>query len=100
MTTRPDTGERPQGTDEANPTVPAGGPRQFHDVPGTYLAQMHAAIPVYDGFQAAIADAAAGLEAPRVLDLGAGTGETTSAVLGRYPDATVTLLDKNPDMLA
>jgi tRNA (cmo5U34)-methyltransferase len=75
-------------------------PHQFHDVPATYLAQMRAAIPVYDEFQAAIADAAAGLEVQRVLDLGAGTGETTLAILARYPGAMVTLLDKNPDMLA
>lgn len=61
---------------------------------------MHAAIPVFDEFQAAIADAAAGLDVQRALDLGAGTGETTLAVLERYPSAVVTLLDRNTDMLA
>lgn len=61
---------------------------------------MHAAIPVYDEFQAAIAEASVGLEVKRVLDLGAGTGETTLAILGRHPRAMITLLDKSPDMLA
>ncbi len=75
-------------------------PHQFYDVPATYLAQMHTAIPVYDEFQAAIAEASVGLEVKRVLDLGAGTGETTLAILGRHPRAMITLLDKSPDMLA
>lgn len=75
-------------------------PHQFHDVPATYLAQMRAAIPVYDEFQAAIAEAAVNLKVQRVLDLGAGTGETTLAILGRHPGAMITLLDKSPDMLA
>lgn len=99
MTTRQNTSDGLERPGEADATVPPRAQRQFHDVPATYLAQMRAAIPVYDEFQAAIADAAAGIEVQRALDLGAGTGETTLAILGRFPDAVVTLLDKNPDML-
>jgi SAM-dependent methyltransferase len=39
-------------------------------------------------------------DAPRVLDLGGGTGSTTRAVLDARPGARVVLVDENPDMLA
>lgn len=105
MTMRPNTSAGPEssdgaGTAGAGVAGAVGTPRQFHDVPTTYLTQMHAAIPVYDRFQAAIAGAANGLVVHRALDLGAGTGETTLAILARYPGAMVALLDKNPDILA
>ncbi len=100
MTTRSNTNAGLEARDEADATVSPRGPHQFHDVPATYLAQIRAAIPVYDEFQAAIAEAAAGLEVQRALDLGAGTGETTLAVLRQYPGAEVTLLDRDPGMLA
>ena len=35
----------------------------------------------------------------RVLELGMGTGETTRVLLERYPDAWVTGLDSNPEMV-
>ncbi|MDR3364156.1 MAG: class I SAM-dependent methyltransferase [Clostridiales Family XIII bacterium] len=38
--------------------------------------------------------------APRVLDLGAGTGLYSSFLLKRYPAASITLLDFSEDMLA
>jgi tRNA (cmo5U34)-methyltransferase len=38
-------------------------------------------------------------EAPRILDLGCGTGNTTSAVLDAFPGARVTCLDGSEDML-
>lgn len=101
MTMRPNTSAGPEPPNGAGAADAARPPRQFHDVPTTYLDQMHAAIPVYDQFQAAIADAAAGLlVVQQALDLGAGTGETTLAILARYPDAMITLLDKSPDMRA
>ena len=40
-----------------------------------------------------------GAGAPRVLDLGAGTGSTSSAVLRAQPDAQLVLVDENPGML-
>jgi tRNA (cmo5U34)-methyltransferase len=38
--------------------------------------------------------------APRTLDLGAGTGSTSLAVLCARPDARIVLVDENPGMLA
>jgi tRNA (cmo5U34)-methyltransferase len=35
----------------------------------------------------------------RVLELGVGTGETTRRLLGRYPDAEITGLDAQPEMV-
>ena len=35
----------------------------------------------------------------RVLELGVGTGETTRRLLERYPDAEVTGLDSQPEMV-
>ena len=50
---------------------------------------MRDAIPVYDAFQDAVADAGASVPAQRILDLGTGTGETARRVLGRHPGARV-----------
>ena len=60
-------------------------------------------VPDYDTLQAEIARAAGewhGAGSPRVLDLGAGTGSTSRAVLDARPDARLVLLDENPGMLA
>ena len=38
-------------------------------------------------------------EAPKVLDVGAGTGSLTRNILGRFAKADITLLDQSPDML-
>ena len=46
-----------------------------------------------------MADAATGVGVARVLDLGAGTGETSAAVLARHPTATLVLLDESAGML-
>ena len=50
--------------------------------PDTYLAEMLAEVPGYDELEAAVAAAAAGIEANTVLELGTGTGETALRVLG------------------
>ena len=83
---------------------------QFHFDPETYMALMHQAIPVFDEFQEAVGVACCA-PAPgclnvspsaarvRVLDLGAGTGETATAVLQRFPGARITLLDTSAQML-
>ena len=60
---------------------------------------MRDAVPRYDELQQAIADSTAGVRAERVLDLGAGTGETARYVLASHPSARVTLVDKNTEML-
>src|SRR5204863_9314666 len=51
----------------------------FHFSPDFYLEMVRAEIPVYDEFQHAVADATAGADVRRILDLGTGTGETAHA---------------------
>jgi trans-aconitate methyltransferase len=66
--------------------------------PETYLDAIRADIPRYDELQAATVDAIP--FAPRgVLELGVGTGETTRRLLERYPEAEVTGLDSQPEMV-
>jgi tRNA (cmo5U34)-methyltransferase len=71
---------------------------QFHMDPETYLDEIRADIPRYDELQAATVDAIP-LAPSRVLELGVGTGETTRRLLERYPDADVTGLDSQPEMV-
>jgi tRNA (cmo5U34)-methyltransferase len=72
---------------------------QFHFDPDTYLALIRREVPVYDEVQLAVGEAAAGGEARRILDLGAGTGETSRAVLEHHPTAALVLMDESPEML-
>ena len=77
---------------------------QFHFDPATYTDEIRVDVPAYDELQAAVADAASARTSsgsgPRVLDLGAGTGETSLALLARCPGASLTLFDESPEMLA
>jgi len=72
---------------------------QFHFTPETYLGEIRDELPAYDDLQAAVADAAAAVPADRVLDLGAGTGETAAAVLIGQPAASLVLVDESAGML-
>jgi tRNA (cmo5U34)-methyltransferase len=75
---------------------------QFHFDPATYLGMIRTEVPDYDALQAQIGRAASewpGTGAPRVLDLGAGTGSTSRAVLDARADARLVLVDENPGML-
>src|SRR5689334_18643548 len=76
---------------------------QFHFDPDTYLAMIREELPDYDTLQSEIArlvrESDAG-DAPRVLDLGGGTGTTSRAVLDARPAAQLVLVDENPDILA
>jgi hypothetical protein len=47
---------------------------QFHFDPASYLERIRAEVPAYDELQDVVADATAGIQAQRVLDLGVGTG--------------------------
>ena len=75
---------------------------QYHFDPSTYLATIREEVPDYDTLQSEIArlvrDSGAG-DAPRVLDLGGGTGATARAVLAARPGARLVLVDENPHML-
>jgi len=75
---------------------------QFHFDPATYLGMIRTEVPDYDTLQAEITRATrswSASRAPRVLDLGAGTGSTSRAVLDARADAQLVLLDENPGML-
>jgi tRNA (cmo5U34)-methyltransferase len=66
--------------------------------PETYLDEIRADIPRYDELQEATIEAIP-FPPTRVLELGVGTGETTRRLLERYPDAEVTGLDSQPEMV-
>jgi hypothetical protein len=42
-------------------------------------------VPAYDELQGAVAEATAGIQAERVLELGVGTGQTSRRVLDLHP---------------
>jgi tRNA (cmo5U34)-methyltransferase len=71
---------------------------QFHIDPETYLDEIRAEVPRYDELQEATVGAIP-FSPRRVLELGVGTGETTRRLLERYPDAEVTGLDSQPEMV-
>jgi tRNA (cmo5U34)-methyltransferase len=66
--------------------------------PETYLDEIRADVPHYDELQEATIQAIP-FSPRRVLELGVGTGETTRRLLERYPDAEVTGLDAQPEMV-
>jgi tRNA (cmo5U34)-methyltransferase len=70
-----------------------------HFDPDVYPETVQAEIPDYDRIQDLVAEAGAGLEAERILDLGAGTGETALRVLERQPRAAIVLVDASERML-
>ncbi len=71
---------------------------QFHMDPETYLEEIRADVPRYDDLQTATIEAIP-FAPGQVLELGVGTGETTRRLLERYPDAEVTGLDSQPEMV-
>jgi tRNA (cmo5U34)-methyltransferase len=75
------------------------GGGQFHFQPDEYIALMESELPDYYRLQEATA-AATGSGAARLLELGAGTGETALRVLDRHPGASLVGIDVSADMLA
>jgi len=73
---------------------------QFHFTPDTYLDEIRGEVPNYDTLQREVAEASAIEGVQRVLDLGAGTGATSRAVLERHPSAFLFLVDASAEMLA
>ncbi|MBX6390595.1 MAG: class I SAM-dependent methyltransferase [Frankia sp.] len=84
----------------ANPAAGAAG--QFHFDPDSYLELVLAEVPGYARLQDEVGAAAATTRGPvtRVLDLGAGTGETSRRVLAAHPGASLVALDESEPMLA
>lgn len=74
----------------------------FDGVAASYDAHRRQLIPCFDGFYGAAVDlaATAPAPAPRILDLGSGTGLLAALILGRLPEARLTLLDISEAMLA
>ena len=71
---------------------------QFHMDPETYLDEIRAEMPRYDELQDATIEAIP-FTPRRVLELGVGTGETARRLRARYPDAELTGLDSQPEMV-
>ncbi|MGK2956256.1 MAG: class I SAM-dependent methyltransferase [Solirubrobacterales bacterium] len=63
-----------------------------------YLESVRAQVPLYDELQDAAIDAIP-FEPATVLELGIGTGQTSSRLLRRFPNALITGLDSDPDMV-
>lgn len=63
-----------------------------------YLESVRAQVPLYDELQKAAIEAVP-FAPDRVLELGIGTGQTSSGLLGRFPEARITGLDSDPEMV-
>jgi len=72
---------------------------QFHFHPDTYLELVTAEVPAYRRLQEVIADAAAGIDVRRVLDLATGTGVTAQHITLRHPGARLVAIDESEAML-
>ena len=72
---------------------------QFHFDPTSYRELMAADVPAYDELQQRLASATGEVVATRILDLGAGTGETSRAVQALHPTASILAVDESPGML-
>lgn len=72
---------------------------QWHFDPATYLATIHADLPLFDRLQEELT-AASGSDARRILELGTGTGETTWRLLDRHPQASLVGVDSSSEMLS
>jgi tRNA (cmo5U34)-methyltransferase len=72
---------------------------QFHFHPDSYLELVTAEVPAYSRLQNAVAEAAAGIDASRILDLATGTGVTAQHVALGYPRAKLVGIDESDAML-
>lgn len=72
---------------------------QNHFQPDIYPEFVRREIPEYDELEDVVADSTGTFDATRILDLGAGTGETAWRVLEKHPDARVVLVDSSTEML-
>lgn len=83
-------------TDPANKQITT----KFNEIAGKYDSQRRKLIPCFDDFYHTAASLVqADTAAPRILDLGAGTGLLSSFILERYPKAVLTLIDLSEGML-
>ncbi|MGI8428644.1 MAG: class I SAM-dependent methyltransferase [Solirubrobacteraceae bacterium] len=89
------------GVADAVVTDPGGAAAVFSRHARQYDAQRRRLVPAFDAFYGAVTDVLALLSGPveRVLDLGAGTGLLSAAVVAGHPGATLELLDGSEEML-
>ncbi|MDQ8738283.1 class I SAM-dependent methyltransferase [Paenibacillus sp. LHD-38] len=74
--------------------------KHFDAVAPNYDQQRRQLIPCFDDFYGMAADAVACVnQAPRILDLGAGTGLFSAFIRSKYPLASFTLIDLSEEML-
>jgi tRNA (cmo5U34)-methyltransferase len=69
------------------------------DASAAYLESIRRELPLYDRLQDELIKATYGVAVRRILDLGAGTGETSRRALEAYPDAELIAIDPSPDLL-
>lgn len=73
---------------------------QFNKISQQYDSERHKLIPCLDDFyRIAVENLVFKTSAPRILDLGAGTGLLAQKVLERYPEAEMFLVDVSEKML-
>ncbi|HTU14707.1 MAG TPA: class I SAM-dependent methyltransferase [Solirubrobacterales bacterium] len=63
-----------------------------------YLETVRSQVPLYDELQSAAVAAVPFAPGP-VLELGIGTGQTSAGLLRRFPEARITGLDSDPEMV-
>lgn len=74
--------------------------KHFDDVAPDYDRQRRQLIPCFDDFYGIAASlVSCSSDAPRILDLGAGTGLFSSFIRSKYPNASLTLIDLSEEML-
>jgi tRNA (cmo5U34)-methyltransferase len=74
---------------------------QFSDFdPDTYLESMHVEVPDYGELQERTVAATAAVQADAILELGAGSGETTRRLRAAHPDARIVGIDRSEAMLS
>jgi SAM-dependent methyltransferase len=81
-----------------SPEIELSVSAQFHLDPETYLDEIRAEVPRYDELQERTIEAIP-FSPRRVLELGVGTGETARRLKARFPDAELTGLDSQPEMV-
>lgn len=74
---------------------------QFDTIAKKYDAQRRQLIPCFDDYYFLPLNVLdPNLKAPKILDIGSGTGLFSSIVLEKYPDASFTLIDLSDQMLS
>lgn len=79
-------------------TTPGSTPHESIGGDAVYLDSIRRQVPQYDELQRAAVEAVP-FAPGAVLELGIGTGHTSSKLLSRFPEAQITGLDSDPEMI-